>query len=99
MADQTGVVLPEWYLDHPWLPAGLNGDGMVFTTQMVDPFGREGYATRMTTAGYRFTRIGYPLATKAVPVGIDDLAPAGLIIVTTSGVGLCALMADQIRAH
>lgn len=99
MADQTGVVLPEWYLDHPWLPAGLNGDGMVFTTQVVDPFGRDGYATRMTTAGYRFTRIGYPLAAKAVTFGIDDLAPVGLFIVSTCGVGLCAWMADRMRAH
>src|SRR5690606_40260784 len=60
MASQTGVELPDWYADHPWLAVGLEGDGLVFVTQTVDPFGFEGHSDRLLRPGYRFTRIGYP---------------------------------------
>lgn len=92
----TGVVLPDWYVDFPWLAVGLEGDGLVFVTQTVDPFGFDGHSTRFLSPGYRFTRVGYPLAAKAVTLGVDDLAPVGLFVVSVAGVAMAAWAAERL---
>jgi len=97
MQSVTGVEIPDWYHSYPWLAVGLVGDGLVFVSQTVDPFGFEGHTTRLASAGYRFTRIGYPLAAKVITLGVDDLAPVGLFVLSTAGIALAAWAATRFR--
>lgn len=92
-SEVTGIDFGEWPL---FFYTSAGGDGEVFAVMTADLL-LQGPALTIRSTVFRYTRIGYPILTRAITLGKDTLILPGLALVGIVSLALVAFAAGWYR--